>query len=156
VCSFLWRFKYTFCFPSLHTCPFLTSVQTVKPLFVWHPVLPHYFTSLRTHRPLHNLLLTNPQSAAACRALVLRFAFFVSPAYRHTIYVFYNSVFCLGVKLGIVRLERNISTGYSRKGCWGKYLGLRGSNRRKVRNEELCGFNCHVIPRAVKRGEIVG
>jgi hypothetical protein len=65
-------------------------------------------------------------------------------------------VSCLGVKLGIVHLERNISRGFSRKRCLGKHLGLKGSNRRKLRNEELCGFNRHQILRAVKRDEKFG
>jgi len=104
-------FTYTFCFPSLHTGLVLTrSVQTVNPLFVWHPLLPHYFTSLRTHRPLHNLLPIDPQSAAACYALVLRYTFFMWTASHHTIYDFYNSVFCLGVKLGIVFFFPHIRT----------------------------------------------
>jgi len=37
-----------------------------------------------------------------------------------------------------------------------KIFGPRGSNRRKLRNEELCGLNCHEILRAVKRDEMVG
>ena len=45
--------------------------------------------------------------------------------------------------------------GYSRKWCRAKYLELRGSNRRKLRNEELCGFNRHQTLRAVRRGEIL-
>jgi len=36
--------------------------------------------------------------------------------------------FCMGVKLGLSHCWRNIGWGCLRIGCWGEYLGLRGTS----------------------------
>jgi hypothetical protein len=38
-------------------------------------------------------------------------------------------VFCMGVKLGLLHWGRNKGWGCVRTGCWGGYLGLRGTRR---------------------------
>ena len=52
-------------------------------------------------------------------------------------------LFCMGVKLGRLHWWRNAGWGCLRIGCWGEYLGLRGTRYwewRRLYNEEL---NCH-------------